>query len=795
MNKVFDLYRYLKLSGFGRELEILKTALETTPEELEAVFPQLFRFYEKGRPTAMFGGVFAQINKYIEQGYITQQEIDEIQTFESLKQKMKELKTLKKETEAKFKYLNEYNIEQEFKDLAKEKKLSKEDFEFAHKSFIAENEDNHQLNQAINTIADLREKYRLLQEKINTIEYNEELLSRLADPISYKTLNGAVTEINNLMMDVNNFISGRRSGNMKQKLLNYYDYIYNGENKLNAKYPEDRKGKAKDTSRILYNDGNLAIVNSWSAEACQYWERGAVQFYKDGVVFNTCTSRVGGVHGLTYKNLYKDYSSYSMFQILKLENGEPKFYEGPNEMLTICFSINDFDSGFKMAENSSASVNANDMNIDEAYLAANLPVAYNFVKKYLSDDKNKALLLSPIRFFENKHLIPEDIFNSFLEQKARGLHPTHFYKEFRGAIPEDIFNSLKKEKAKELEPKFFFLFKKSIPEDIFDSLKKEKAKELEPKSFFYAAIPEDIPNSLIEEKAKALIADDFFHLNKAITENVFDSLVAEKAAELTAESFFTYKHKIPENVFDSLVIEKAAELTAQLFFIYKHKIPENVFDSLAAEKAKALRPYNFFDFKSYIPERVFNSLVEKKIKELDPKYFFDEEISERIPEDIFNSFITEKLKEYLLNSENTVGENIIKYLGEYLSAKDFFKHSDKFPKDIFNSFAEERAKEIDPDDFFKYRRKIPRPLVRSLIEEKAKKASPELIFERGNLRSLIKSPSLSKEDLKDLIISKEKELPSDVKLSYTVISPLRRVLPQEVFSDILRRRYEGSDSI
>ena len=391
MNKIFDLYNFLKASGFNKEFEILKTALETTPEELEEDFPQLFRFYEEGKSTAMFGGVFSQINKYIEEGYITQQEIDAIQTFDSLKQKMKELKSIKKETEAKFKYLNEYNIEKEFKDLAKEKKLSKEDFEFAYKSFISENKDNHQLEQAISDIAYLREKYRLLKEKINTIENNEDLLSRLADPLSYKTLNNAYLEIGHLMMDVNHIIYKRKSEGLRKKLLNYYDYIYNGENKLNADYPEERRGKAKETSKVLYNDGSWAIVNSWSEEACQYWERGAVDIGGGKLEFKICTSRIGGIYRLTYDNLYRDYSEYITIQILKLENGEPKFYEGPNELLSLSFEFK--NNKFKMIENSSPSVNANDRNMTEKMVAEALPEnIYVELQNILNSDKKYELL-------------------------------------------------------------------------------------------------------------------------------------------------------------------------------------------------------------------------------------------------------------------------------------------------------------------------------------------------------------------------------------------------------------------
>ena len=441
MNKIFDLCNFLKLSGFNKEFEILKTALETTPEELKEAFPQLFRFYEEGKPTAMFGGVFAQINKYIEEGYVTQQEIDAIQNFESLKQKMKELKTLKKETEARFKYLNEYDIGQEFKELAKQKKLSKEDFEFAHKSFIAEDEDNHQLDQAIVEISDLREKYRLLKEKINTIEDNEDLLSRLADPLAYKTLDNANTEINNLMMDVANIIEGRQAGGLKKKLLNYYDYIYNGENKLNAGYPEGRRGAAKETSKVLYNDGDWVIVNSWSEEACQYWERGAVRVEGDKVRFNTCTSRIRGVHGLTYENMYNSYSKYTVFQILKLENGQPKFYEGPNEMLTLCFDFK--DSNFKMVQGASASVNADDKNMTNEMVKETLPEnIYAELQSILNSDK-KYELLSLKQLLDSK--VPDEIRSELIYEKVKKASSEDFFSIFN-KIPISIADEFLEEK-------------------------------------------------------------------------------------------------------------------------------------------------------------------------------------------------------------------------------------------------------------------------------------------------------------------------------------------------------------
>jgi len=528
MNKVFDLYRYLKLSGFSRELEILKTALETTPEELEEAFPQLFRFYEEGKPTAMFGGVFAQINKYIEEGYINQQEIDAVQTFDSLKQKMKELKSIKKETEAKFKYLNEYDVEQEFKDMAKEKALSKEDFEFAYKSFIAEDEDNHELEQAIAEIADLREKYRLLKEKINTIEDNEDLLSRLADPLNYKTLDNANTEISNLMMDVNNIIEGRQAGGLKKKLLNYYDYIYNGENKLNADYPAERKGKAKKTSKVLYSDGNWAIVNSKSEESCQYWERGAVVIEGDRIQFNTCTSRIDGVHGLTSKNLYDAYSEYTVIQILKLENGQPKFYEGPNDMFTLCFRYSK-DIGFDLIPGS-ASVNADNADISEDYLKEYLPQEIHEELMTQLTGEHKYFLLSfdqlldadvpknlefelfkksvsnlkSLEFFRVKDRIPDSVFRAFLEEKLTHLNAYDFFnqlqnnEEYLEDINKKTLDILIKFNAENLETKHFASFRRYY-EDIFSEKIESKLAEIDKLEDFLGLGNNNIENELLEK--------------------------------------------------------------------------------------------------------------------------------------------------------------------------------------------------------------------------------------------------------------------------------------------------------
>ena len=541
MNKVFDLYRYLKISGFNRESEILKTALETTPEELEEAFPSLFRFYEEGKPTAMFGGVFAQINKYIEEGYVTQQEIDAIQNFESLKQKMKELKTIKKETEAKFKYLNEYDIEQEFKDLAKEKKLSKEDFEFAYKSFIAEDEDNHQLDQAIVDIADLREKYRLLKEKINTIEDNEDLLSRLADPLSYKVLDSAYTEIGNLMMDVDNIIEGRQTGSLKKKLLNYYDYIYNGENKLNADYPKERASKAKETSKILYNDGNWAIINSWSEEACQYWERGAVRVEGDKVRFNTCTSRIAGVHGLTSKNMYNSYSGYTMFQILKLENGEPKFYEGPNEMLTLCFDF--YNKDFQMIEGVSASVNADDNNMIEEMVIEALPENIYQELMKITKGEGKYFLLSFEQLLEAD--VPENLQMQLFEESVKKLEASKFFK-LESKIPKTVFDSFLEVKLAELEPYDFFNrlandqhYFNILDKKTLETLIKYNAEDLDTKYFIYfRRYYEDIFSEKIESKlSKVDKLEDFLGLGNNNVESELLEKYLYKNMDLFIKNF------------------------------------------------------------------------------------------------------------------------------------------------------------------------------------------------------------------------------------------------------------------
>ena len=614
MKKLYDLYNFLKLSGFNSELKILKIALETTPEELESAFPSLFRFYEEGRPTAMFGGIFAQINKYIEEGYISQQEIDSIGTFDSLKQKMKELKDLKKETEDKFKYLNQYNIEQESKELAKEKRLSEEDFKFVYKSFITKDQDNHELNQAIAAIADLREKYRMLEDKIPTIQNNEDLLSRLSDPLSYKTLDNASTEINNLMMHVNNIIEGRQSSNLKNKLLNYYDYIYNGENKLNAEYPKERMGKAKRTSEILYNDGDWAIVHSWSEEACQYWERGAVKIEENKVNFKTCTSRIGGVHNLTNDNLYRDYVEFTVIQILKLENGKPKFYEGPNEMFAVCFK---FNNKFEMLEGGTASVNADNKDINKSYLSNYLPKnIYYKLMNILNTEKG-------YRFISFEQLL-----NSKLSTKVKKnlmfnavskLNSDDFFKN-KYKISKDIFNSLEKEKVKDLSPQYYFdlSLDKKYPEIL-----EKKLEEIKGVFYFNLSLDKKYPR-VLEKKLEDISSRFYFDLKLY---KKYPRILRRKLEDAPSRYYFDLNL---DKEYPEMLEKKLKDAPGRYYFDLKlngkweRKHPE-----MLEEKLEEIKAEYYFLLKL---DEKYPEVLEKKLEDISSDYYFDLKLDEKYPE-------------------------------------------------------------------------------------------------------------------------------------------------------------------
>ena len=119
---------------------------------------------------------------------------------------------------------------------------------------------------------------------------------------------------------------------------------------------------------VIYEDSEYKVVHSWSKEAVQFWEKGAVISNKPAPTFNTCTSAIDGPEGFSGDNFYNYYSSKNIFQIIKKsetdENGFPLFFDQandtPNNLMTLLFS----NEG-KFIDDVSASVNASDKDIDE----------------------------------------------------------------------------------------------------------------------------------------------------------------------------------------------------------------------------------------------------------------------------------------------------------------------------------------------------------------------------------------------------------------------------------------------
>ena len=77
------------------------------------------------------------------------------------------------------------------------------------------------------------------------------------------------------------------------------------------------------------------MVRSNSEEAAQYWEKGAIIIKEnDPPQFQTCTSRIYYPENFNNTNLYENYESFDMYQIIRkdaLKDGKPVFYnEAPN---------------------------------------------------------------------------------------------------------------------------------------------------------------------------------------------------------------------------------------------------------------------------------------------------------------------------------------------------------------------------------------------------------------------------------------------------------------------------------
>lgn len=370
-SKISNLIKYLVKNSFLDEADFIsKFAKFETAEEVKSNFPELYeKFFDPSKNINYVGQIFLQINKYIENGILKKERLDSLDSFNDLTIELKNIKAKIKEEESMFK--GKEDLSDEMKKYIISNGISKDELNFVYE---IETRGNHELTDALTEIKRLKDKSNKARALLP-----KEKLKNLKPIHEYKNLDEATMVISNLANE------SQSESETARKLNKYYKYIYDGieiEGEDYSTYTNVRKGHAKRTSKIIYDDGEWMVVHSKSMEAAQFWEKAAVIPKKSGPDFRTCTSRIGdGVEGWDAENFWNSYSRYNIFQVIKSRNDnynnfgkETSEKESDNSyMMTLAFDRNAMvdTRGNKtlkepyLLEGGSNSVNAADDPIDE----------------------------------------------------------------------------------------------------------------------------------------------------------------------------------------------------------------------------------------------------------------------------------------------------------------------------------------------------------------------------------------------------------------------------------------------
>lgn len=720
MNKILSLLNFLKSSSLYREYEILKTAFESTPEELRQAYPNLFEhFFVEGGNVTMYGGIFGQIEKYTKDNDQNMNRVYEVQekNLAGLRSLLKKFKEEAKVELQRYSFLNEYPDVLD-SDIAKVKelKLKRDEFIFCYNSH-KNDETNHLFIEVLGDFSRVKDIYNNLRSKIDSIEGNQSFKIRLKSPMSFDTVTDADNHLSNLFLDVDSHIKGARSSNLKERLLKYYKYIYDGEEipgEDYSDYPENIKGLAKETSRILHNDGEYIVVRSMSEQACQYWERGAVRVDQRNVVFNTCTSRIMGFEGFRNSNMYSSYSKYIIIQIIKLQNGKLQFYQSPHDMVTVCF-----DSAGRMIEGASASVNAADKNIDEDYVKENFPVAY----KVLFEEKLKAEVeryiqdMDPNKMAEDylSHNLDPDIKRKYIILLGKKISLTSnegFFKHallifksltetdsieervLREQIKISLLSRAKNMKFKDMEDgglvlarKTFDYFRYYYPEmkENLESIIENRIKNSKPSEFVigYLSMPKEKNkyileklNGLLNEKIGYEVFERLSNISIGINilnidyGNIFDKIM---------EKFFSNKEEVKK------LVPSKKYIRGRYYFLYNLKkvVSKETYLKYEKEFFSEVSVSSFYKHKDKMNAETYESLKDQKFEQLEGEIDSEERNKNR------------NLAEY---SELIPIDKIIKIFKKNNKAEDLDKASRAFHNDpVFEKIIEDYTKDLTID--------------------------------------------------------------------------------------------------
>lgn len=339
MIKISTLLNFLISKGNIKEYNYLyKLANNQTPEEYLQVYPGIYEIFQNdNKPAGAYINLLNQIKSKFE---VEDSDIDSFVSSRAsnfsditsiLRVKKEDTKKDKKES-----IFSEFNLSDEDILRFEQANATKEEV-----AFIVNEETRgaHLLGESIGDLVTIKGiiDYLLSSgvelEKVSVVEF--------------ANMDEAMQFFQNKKFDHENAKSETSKAKTLDKLDRYYKYIYDGhvdENHEYEGYEGVVPGIAKETSEIIYKSQDIMIVRSWSKEAAQYWERGAVNVDDSGrAIFATCTSRIEKPEGFNRENLYSNYRDYMMFQILRgLDSVEPKYkfeMNSSDDMITVCYSV------------------------------------------------------------------------------------------------------------------------------------------------------------------------------------------------------------------------------------------------------------------------------------------------------------------------------------------------------------------------------------------------------------------------------------------------------------------------
>jgi len=639
VKKVTALLEYLyKSSQFEEWDTIFKLAHKQTGEEYLKNYPNIFAAFETDNKRA---GAWISLLKQLERSGLSEDKLKqlEVSSFDSLKEMLVNLKDISSQSKKQDLYsgIKSKNLTEEVKSILELFKPSKEDI-----IYILDQK-NHTATQRAVMLKDLYDQ----KPKIKEIypDFNLEVNTYLNEN-NEPDIDVAIKEFNDAMFS-------ESSSEQSERLERFYDFIWNGprEGVDYEGYEKTVPMGAKNNSEIVYVGKEHTVVHSWSREAVQYWEKGAVQLTNGGSpAFYTCTSRIYGPEGFLNTNMFDGYSRYDIYQIISnsaISNGKPVFFNyannKPNHLFTACF-----DMDGSLVEGGDKTVNAK----DEA-------VYYYGIKEHV-EELDEILEVISGRLSFNK-----------LNQLSQGFGRD---REVQNRAFKGFLKKYGKEKI------YDFMVKNITFEKYFEALKNDEVslcivnmqKYCSSEEFEYFA------NNLIQKTSPY----EYFTLRAYKAEGMSFTQKLQK-------DFPEVKYILSKFADKDLFVKKLEDIS-----------PVECFDlsleNLIQNPTSMENPYYTVDGLEYLKDEMLN-IIDQKAKELPPTYFIGEQIYIKYPE-----YVEEKIMN--VNADKFFEMPFLPSDTFPRKVKEALKMSsindENIIKTLFKELLEQKIREMSPSLYF-----------------------------------------------------------------------------------------------